>query len=357
MNSSTEHRRFLMGYSIEELKETEDKPDENQKSDQQKNIPVPDVQKPVPDDAKLIDLVHPDKIDIGNAPLFDIIRQRKSRRRFTDEYLTIKELSFLLFTTQGIQKILFDKNNRPRSTFRTVPSGGSRHPFETYIYVNRVDGVACGLYRYLPIEHKLLFMFDEPSFPQKLSEGCCGQSFVGTGAVVFIWTVIPYRMEWRYKTFGTKIIAQDSGHLCQNLYLASEAIGCGTCAIGAYFQESMDALLKVDGVDEFTIYVAPVGKLRQVKFRSVDTKILETYSGEYFLESRPELVVTIFVENGKLYLMTRDQMRFELKPLSEKRFLVEIMEDEFEFTSDKKAGIAGFVVEQGGEKRIFTRRN
>jgi nitroreductase len=58
------------------------------------------------------------------------------------------------------------------------------------------------------------------------------------------------------------VIAIDAGHVCQNLYLACAAIGAGTCAIGAYHQEKMDALLGVDGVDEFTIYLAPVGKIK-----------------------------------------------------------------------------------------------
>jgi nitroreductase len=58
-----------------------------------------------------------------------------------------------------------------------------------------------------------------------------------------------------------KVIAQDAGHLCQNLYLAATAIGAGACAIGAYDQAGMDAVLEVDGQDEFTIYVATVGKV------------------------------------------------------------------------------------------------
>ncbi|MEI6305337.1 MAG: nitroreductase family protein, partial [Deltaproteobacteria bacterium] len=52
------------------------------------------------------------------------------------------------------------------------------------------------------------------------------------------------------------------GHVCQNLYLACEAIGAGTCAIAAYNQTLADDLLGVDGTDEFTIYIAPVGKLK-----------------------------------------------------------------------------------------------
>jgi SagB-type dehydrogenase family enzyme len=80
-------------------------------------------------------------------------------------------------------------------------------------------------------------------------------------AVVFLWTAIPYRTEWRYTIVAPKLIAQESGHICQNLYLACEAIGAGTCAVGAYDQKKMDELLGVDGEDEFTIYVAPVGKV------------------------------------------------------------------------------------------------
>ncbi len=57
------------------------------------------------------------------------------------------------------------------------------------------------------------------------------------------------------------MIAIDAGHLCQNLYLASESIGAGTCAIGAYDQAKMDSFLGVDGEDEFSIYVGSVGKL------------------------------------------------------------------------------------------------
>ena len=79
--------------------------------------------------------------------------------------------------------------------------------------------------------------------------------------MTFIWTAIPYRMEWRYDLAAHKVIAIDAGHVCQNLYLACEAIGAGTCAVAAYHQELMDQLLRIDGKDEFTIYLAPVGKV------------------------------------------------------------------------------------------------
>ncbi len=143
-----------------------------------------------------------------------------------------------------------------------MPSGGARHPFETYLFANRVEGLEPGLYRYLPLEHKLYLVDRRAGLVDEVNGATYGQ-YVPDSAVVFIWTVLPYRTEWRYTFLAPKIIAQDSGHLCQNLYLASEAIGAGTCAIGAYDQVKMDAVLGVDGEDEFTIYVAPVGKIEE----------------------------------------------------------------------------------------------
>ena len=67
-------------------------------------------------------------------------------------------------------------------------------------------------------------------------------------------------MEWRYDIAAHKVIAIDAGHVCQNLYLACEAIDAGTCAMAAYDQEEMDKLLRVDGQNEFAIYLASVGK-------------------------------------------------------------------------------------------------
>ena len=80
-------------------------------------------------------------------------------------------------------------------------------------------------------------------------------------AALFVWAVIPERTEWRYSFVSHKMIAQEAGHICQNLYLACESIGAGTCAVGAYDQADMDGLLSVDGDDELAVYVAPVGKV------------------------------------------------------------------------------------------------
>lgn len=226
-------------------------------TDQNRGETPPPPQKPYNKNGTIIDLVN--KKDFDNdfsIDLLKVINNRKSVRKFSSEQLTLKELSFLLWVTQGVREIPNDF-----VTLRTVPSAGARHSFETYLYIRNVEGLKEGIYRYLALEHKLLFEFTESNLEEKIINSTLRQSFAGKSAVTFFWTTIPYRMEWRYSLAAHKVIAIDVGHVCQNLYLACEAINAGTCAIAAYDQDAIDKLLHLDGVDEFVIYLAPVGKL------------------------------------------------------------------------------------------------
>jgi SagB-type dehydrogenase family enzyme len=225
-------------------------------TDQNKGIAPPPIEKPFDKQGKRIDLIGPDHfINIGKLDLISAIRSRQSRRNYSQDHLTLEELSFLLWATQGVKEKL-DSGH----ALRTTPSAGCRHALETYLCVFRVEGIDQGVYRYLPLEHQLLFEFSEDHLAQKLVKAVFGQPYPGSSALTFVWSAIPYRMEWRYDLAAHKVIALDAGHVCQNLYLACEAIDAGTCAIAAYDQEAMDQLLKIDGKDEFTIYLASVGK-------------------------------------------------------------------------------------------------
>ena len=226
-------------------------------TDQNMRVPPPPIQKPFDPEGKRIDLVPVGEWQgVEALSIEEAIRRRESRRKFTDEALTLDELSFLLWATQGVRRVV-----GPGTALRTVPSAGARHALETYLCVFRVDGLEPGFYRYLPKQHQLLFEFAEEHASEEINTKTFGQRFIGRSAVTFIWSTIPYRMEWRYDKAAARVIAMDAGHVCQNLYLACEAIGCGTCAIGAFSQEGMDQLLRLDGKDEFVLYLAPVGKI------------------------------------------------------------------------------------------------
>jgi SagB-type dehydrogenase family enzyme len=185
------------------------------------------------------------------------INNRQSRRQFKGESISLRELSFLLWATQGIRQPI-DYGH----ALRTVPSAGARHALETYLAVLNVVNLDSGFYRYLPVSHSILVESLDDLVGQKMTRASFQQEWMADAAVVFIWTTIPNRMEWRYGLAAHRVILLDAGHVCQNLYLACEAIGAGTCAVAAYDQEQMDRVLGIDGYDEFVIYTAAVGRPR-----------------------------------------------------------------------------------------------
>lgn len=227
-------------------------------TDQNQGVPVPPSEKPVKEGATLINLP-PKKmwVDIPEKDLTESIGNRKSRRVYSQESLTMEELAYLLWCTQGVRG-----KAAPDHAFRNVPSAGCRHALETYLAVLNVKGLAPGMYRYLPLSHQLVLEFSDDMLAEKMVIASLGQPYPGKAAVSFIWVGIPYRMEWRYGLAAHKVIAIDAGHVGQNLYLACETIGAGTCAIAAYDQEELDELLGIDGKDEFAIYLASVGKVK-----------------------------------------------------------------------------------------------
>ena len=239
------------------LKDSLRKETDFSQTDQNRGVPAPPLQKPYDPSLYRLSLSSEKewKSYIKDLSLDRIIANRKSRRKYSDEPLQIQELSFLLWATQGIRK-----QNSDFTALRNVPSAGARHSFETYIFARNVQGLDPALYRFLPLENELVLLKSIPGMTADLSRAAFGQKFVGLGAATFVWSCIPYRMEWRYGPTAYRVILMDAGHVCQNLYLACEAIGAATCAVAAYDQEAMDELLDLDGQDEFAIYVAPVGK-------------------------------------------------------------------------------------------------
>jgi SagB-type dehydrogenase family enzyme len=249
-----EQQRNLLKSNFDEFK--------NIKTDKMKGIPEPPRVKPYDLLSNILNLPKVDKEIIKNSNIYECIKDRRSTRFYSDKSMSLEELSYLLWATQGITG-----TNKAGLTLRTVPCSGATHSFETYLFILSVEGVQNGVYRYLPVEHKLLFMYRIDEIGNKIDEITLDQPFVPNfakkAAVVFAWSTTPYRSEWKFDTTAHKKILIDIGHVCQNLYLASESVDAGACAIGIYDQKKIDELLRLDGNEEFVIYLAAVGKKRE----------------------------------------------------------------------------------------------
>lgn len=194
------------------------------------------------------------------TPFGVLLENRCSRRKYDGGPLTLEELSFLLWAAQGVKRVA------EHYTVRTAPSGGARHPLELYAFVNGVVGLQPGLYHYLALEDKLERLGCRANQADQLTYALAGQEFAGNAPVCLVWTAVPYRSEWRYDSHGLKDVLLDTGHSCQNVYLACEELKLGCCALAAYDQEALDELLGLSSAPtdardaEFAVYACCVGR-------------------------------------------------------------------------------------------------
>ncbi len=228
-------------------------------SDQQKGKAQPPVEMPYDMTKDLIDLPKPSTCPLKEDNIRTIIDNRQSLRKYSNDNMSLNELSYLLWSTQGIKKEI-KRDGNVYATFRTVPSAGARHPFETYLLINHVDGLTPGIYRYIASRHQLLPISLEKDIANKVVDACYKQIFVKTAAVTFIWMADIYRTKWRYDERSYRYVLLDAGHVCQNLYLTAESINAGVCAIAAYDDEKINQLLGFDGKNQFVVYIGTVGK-------------------------------------------------------------------------------------------------
>ncbi|MDD1705688.1 MAG: SagB/ThcOx family dehydrogenase [Methanoregulaceae archaeon] len=224
-------------------------------SDQNLKKAAPPLSKPVPAGARYMPLPKPGEISVPPLDLRKAIEERRSLRHYRNDPLRFEELAYLLWCTQGIVQVV-----DPYYTLRNVPSAGGRHALETYLLINRVEKIPVGLYRYIPFSHSLVEIDSTTGITDRVMAACLGQAFVRSSAVTFLWSTIIYRMSWRYSERAYRLVHLDAGHVCQNLYLAADQVGCGTCAIGAFDDELMAELLGLDIREEFVIYCAAIGK-------------------------------------------------------------------------------------------------
>ncbi len=190
----------------------------------------------------------------GGKPMWEIIAQRRSHREFSQQPITLPELSQLIWAIQGITERVWGYD------LRAAPSAGALYPIETYVVVNRVNGLNPGIYHFNVKEYQLM-LFKEGNFGDDLSNAGLGQEMLAEASCVFVWTAMVARSKWKYRERAYRYIYMDAGHIGENLYLAATAMNLGCCTVGAFFDEEIDRLIGVDGKKEISVYLGAVGRI------------------------------------------------------------------------------------------------
>ncbi|MDH4210740.1 MAG: SagB/ThcOx family dehydrogenase [candidate division WOR-3 bacterium] len=175
----------------------------------------------------------------------ECIELRRSVRSYQDKALTLQQISNILWSAQGLTE---DKYG-----FRAVPSAGATYPL--VVFIANKDG----LFRYIPESHALKHEIKR-DIRKDIANAALGQGFINDAGVVVIITAIYERTTQRYGERGVRYVHIEAGHCAQNIHLEAVALGLGSVPVGAFNDEKLSKLLKLER--EKPLYVIPVGHTR-----------------------------------------------------------------------------------------------
>ena len=193
----------------------------------------------------------------GGAPLWEILSKRRSERDFHPRSVAADQVSQLLWAAQGVTAEQFGYK------FRTVPSAGALYPVENYLIINDVEGVPQGVYHYNVSEH-CLEQLKEGDYRVTIARAALDQKIAYEANLVFAWTAVLERGKWKYRQRAFRYIYLDAGHIAQTVAMAAVALGLGSCQIAALYDEEVNDLLGVDGIEETAIYLTVVGHPKRI---------------------------------------------------------------------------------------------
>jgi SagB-type dehydrogenase family enzyme len=184
----------------------------------------------------------------------EAIQRRRSTRNYSSQPLTLEELSRLLYYTGGINRERWGRK------LRSAPSAGALYPIEIYPVLHRVEGLQPGLYHYAVQDHALELLCADDLRREIVTQGLM-QGFLGQANLVLVFTAIFQRLRWKYQERSYRYALIEAGHLGQNVYLAATSMEMGACAVGAFLDNGLNAMLGVDGQNEAAVYMLAVGKV------------------------------------------------------------------------------------------------
>ena len=176
--------------------------------------------------------------------------ERRSIRTFSDEPVTLAEVSQLLWAAQGVTH---------RRGFRTAPSAGALYPLEIFIVAAKVTGLDAGIYKYKPGSHELSKIVGGEKRTD-LCRAALNQSTVKNAPVVILFCAVYQRTAVKYGQRGIRYVHMEVGHSAQNICLQAVSLGLGTVPIGAFRDDKVKKILNCEA-DEEPLYIMPVGRL------------------------------------------------------------------------------------------------
>jgi SagB-type dehydrogenase family enzyme len=214
--------------------------------------PPPPLRLPLKDGSAIVELPDP----FTDNALTTLMAKRRTVRIPLNVAAPLKAVSDILFAGVGI--VGETRNVTGSLPLKTTPSGGARNPYETYLIVRNVDGLAQGVYRYCGLAHALQLVSDEavPSLGSLIAN----QDWADGMAAMVVLVAHFERTMWKYRNGNAyKVVLMEAGHIGQNITLAATAHGLTACPTAALSHSRIESLLGISDPLVSPVYALLLG--------------------------------------------------------------------------------------------------
>ncbi len=194
------------------------------------------------------DIIHlpPPQKDL-DFPLMKALELRRTRRRWSEEGLTLREISNLLWAACGIT---LEETKKSKSR-RTAPSGRNSQTIGVYI------ALGSGLYRYEEKGHRLIRTLSEDIREhlgnQKMMKSMpAGLIYVSDFTKLTGYTGTDDKRKWF-------VAGTETGFISQNVYLYCASAQLSTAVIGLVDREKLHGIMGLQEHEKI-VYTQAVGK-------------------------------------------------------------------------------------------------
>jgi SagB-type dehydrogenase family enzyme len=192
------------------------------------------------------------------AALAAVLGRRRTVRRFRRRPVALTDLAHLLRTTFGVTGFYATDLLGPVA-LKTSPSAGALHPVEAYVLAWNVEGLARGVYHY-DVAGDELRRLSRGDVRTAAVEIASGQDWIRGAAFLCILTAVFPRVLWKYQLEDAyRTLFLDAGHLGQTFCLVATSLGLGPFTTAAIQDSKIEKLLRIDGVEEFPVYLCGAG--------------------------------------------------------------------------------------------------
>ncbi len=215
------------------------------------------LEEDTPKSEEELKMAHPDVVPLprpgktGPLSVEEAISRRRSVREFGDAPVLLSEVSQLLWAAQGI--------TGEDGFKRAAPSAGAKYPMEIFVVAGKVDDLAPGVYRYVPKTHSLE-VIRRGDLRSELCDEALSQEWVEKAALDIVIAGVYSRTMEKYGDRGIRYVHMEVGAVAENIYLQAETMGLGTTFVGAFSDEGVKKLLRIDAEP---LGIMPVGVRQQ----------------------------------------------------------------------------------------------